>query len=96
LIELGKANVNQTMQSIHATMMNRLDIVQFLIENKYSDVNQTKSSNHYKSVIHFLLERYICTIEDLELAMDISHNAEQTNTAFDFMKFALQNNHVDR
>ena len=50
LIELGQANVKQGTRDypyyplfIHATIMNRQDIVHFLLENKYADVNETKS-----------------------------------------------------
>ena len=52
LIELSQANLNQDTDDyprypllIHATIMNRLDIVRFLIENRYSHVNDTKSDD---------------------------------------------------
>ena len=50
LIELGHANVSQTTMNypsypllLHATMMNRRDIVAFLLDHKYADVNEIKS-----------------------------------------------------
>ena len=52
LVELGQANVNQDTRDyshyplfIHATIMNRQDIVHFLLEHKYADVNETKSDD---------------------------------------------------
>jgi len=55
LIEVGKANVNEDTYEypecpllIQTARMNRLDIVRFLIENKYSDVNETKSTDRDK------------------------------------------------
>jgi ankyrin repeat protein len=52
LIELGHANPNADTYDypkcpllIYATSMDRLDIVRFLIENRYSDVNETKSTD---------------------------------------------------
>jgi ankyrin repeat protein len=55
LIELGQANTDQDTYDyrrcpllVYAASMNRLDIVRFLIENRYSDVNETKSSDHVK------------------------------------------------
>ncbi|CAF1195039.1 unnamed protein product [Rotaria sp. Silwood1] len=56
LIDAGGANVNHgTLNEpyhpllIHATRINRLDIVQFLIENGYVDVNETRSTTRAKS-----------------------------------------------
>ncbi|CAF2861419.1 unnamed protein product [Rotaria sp. Silwood2] len=56
LIDVGRANVNHSTFTepyhpllIHATRMNRLDIVQFLIENGYVDANQTRSTTRAKS-----------------------------------------------
>ncbi|CAF2867396.1 unnamed protein product [Rotaria sp. Silwood2] len=56
LIELGQANVKQHTLDyvyyplfIHATIMNRQDIVHFLLENKYADVNETKSNDYNES-----------------------------------------------
>ena len=50
LIELGRANVNQDTNDdpfypllLHATIRNRRDIVAFLLDHKYADVNETKS-----------------------------------------------------
>ncbi|CAF3913540.1 unnamed protein product [Rotaria sordida] len=76
LIELGQANVKQDIRDhpyyplfIHATIMNRQDIVHFLLENKYADVNETKSndcdestalicaaSRGYTSLVKYLIE----------------------------------------
>ena len=56
LIELGHANVNQNTHDhrcypllLHATIMNRRDIVTFLLEYKYADVNETKSFDRNES-----------------------------------------------
>ncbi|CAF1232443.1 unnamed protein product [Rotaria magnacalcarata] len=56
LIETGRANANHSTLDepyhpllIHATRMNRLDIVQFLIENNYADVNKSKSTTRAES-----------------------------------------------
>ncbi len=52
LIDLGKANVNHGPFHpllIDATIRGRLDIIQFLIENDYVDVNQTKENDEDKS-----------------------------------------------
>ncbi|CAF1509461.1 unnamed protein product [Rotaria sp. Silwood1] len=56
LIDAGGANVNHgTLNEpyhpllIYATRINRLDIVQFLIENGYVDVNETRSTTRAKS-----------------------------------------------
>ena len=52
LIELGKADVNETTSDyprypllLHATMNNRLGVVRFLLQNRYADVNNTKSDD---------------------------------------------------
>ena len=56
LIEFGHANVNQVTNDrpfhpllLHATMMNRRDIVAFLLDHKYADVNETKSFDFNRS-----------------------------------------------
>jgi ankyrin repeat protein len=53
LIELGKTDVNEDSSDypwypllLHATINNRLDIVRFLVENRYVDVNETKSDGY--------------------------------------------------
>ena len=53
LIEVGKADVNEDSLNLpyyplllNATMNNRLDIVRFLLDNRYADVNETKSLDH--------------------------------------------------
>jgi ankyrin repeat protein len=76
LIELGQANVKQSTRDypyyplfIHATITNRQDIVHFLLENKYADVNETKSNDYdestaliwaafrgYTSLVKYLIE----------------------------------------
>ncbi|CAF3909515.1 unnamed protein product [Rotaria sp. Silwood1] len=76
LIELGQANVKQNALDYpdyplftHATIMNRQDIVHFLLENKYTDVNETKSNDcnestalilaayrGYTSLVKYLIE----------------------------------------
>ena len=50
LIELGRANVNQHTNDdplypllLHASVKNRRDIVAFLLDHKYADINETKS-----------------------------------------------------
>ena len=50
LIEVGHANVNQDTDDrrfhplfLHATMTNRRDVIDFLLENNYADVNETKT-----------------------------------------------------
>ncbi|CAF1321665.1 unnamed protein product [Rotaria sordida] len=50
LIDVGKANVNHGPRHpllIDAVIRGRLDIVRFLIDNDYADVNQTKTNDEY-------------------------------------------------
>ncbi|UJR12188.1 hypothetical protein I4U23_016365 [Adineta vaga] len=56
LIEFGQANVSQETERhpyyplfLHATVMNRQDIIHFLLENKYADINETKSNDSDES-----------------------------------------------
>ena len=50
LIELGHANVNQDTRDyrflplfLHAAVTNRRDVIDFLLDNKYADINETKT-----------------------------------------------------
>jgi ankyrin repeat protein len=65
LIELGKADVNEDSWDylhhpllLRAAINNRLDIVQFLVENRYADVNKTKSRDYSR------LTALICAVRD--------------------------------
>ncbi|CAF4469055.1 unnamed protein product [Rotaria sp. Silwood2] len=52
LINLGKADVNHGPLHpllIDATIRGRLDIVEFLVENDYADINETKTNDENKS-----------------------------------------------
>lgn len=85
LIEFGKANVNQDTEDqrkfplfLHATTMNRLDIVRFLIENGYSDVNKTRSNDYYKVTALILASKQgnNSLIEYLiQVGADLNHSA---------------------
>ncbi|CAF2984575.1 unnamed protein product [Rotaria sp. Silwood2] len=77
LIDIGRADVNRDNDKwlyypllIQASAENRLDIVRFLIENGYSDVNETQSNDSdrctaliwaavrgYTTIIEYLLEK---------------------------------------
>lgn len=53
LIELGKVNLNDNSLDLpyhplllHPATKNRLNMVRFLVENRYTDVNKTKSRNY--------------------------------------------------
>jgi hypothetical protein len=105
LIELGKANVNETTSDyrldplfLHATMKNRLDIVRFLVENRYADVNETKSLGFDKftalmcasRACHTSLVQYL-----LDVGADVNYCSPDsyldTRTA---LSFAVANGHL--
>ena len=55
LIEFGHANVNQDTRDyrfhplfLHAAMMNRRDVIDFLLDDKYANVNETKTFDEYQ------------------------------------------------
>ncbi|CAF1272907.1 unnamed protein product [Didymodactylos carnosus] len=89
LLELGHANVNQSTHKdstypllIHASMRNRLDIVHFLVENGYSDVNETKSDDRDKCTAliwaafrgHSMLVKYL-----IEKGADMNYSCDNTD-----------------
>jgi ankyrin repeat protein len=88
LIEFGKANINQNTYDyphypllIHATIMNRLDIVRFLVENRYSDVNETKSDDCDQStaLIWAATKGYISLVEYLIInGADVNYSCTNT------------------
>ena len=55
LIELGHSNVEQDTDDessypllLHATSKNRRDVIDFLLQNKYADINETKTFDGYQ------------------------------------------------
>ena len=71
LIDVGKANVNHG--PIHpllidATIRKRLDIVQFLIENGYADVNQTKTNDGNTALAVAAIEGHLALVWLLSMA----------------------------
>jgi ankyrin repeat protein len=106
LIELGTANVNQDTYEylsyplfIHATIMNRRDIVQFLLENKYADVNETKSSDRDEctAIIWAAFRGHTFLVEYLIAnGADVNYSCENENlTASTALACAAIRGHID-
>jgi ankyrin repeat protein len=91
LIELGQANLNQDTYDyryysifIHASIMNRLDIVSFLLENEYANVNGTKSYDADESTAliwaafrgHATLVKYL-----IENGADVNYSCRNRNVS---------------
>ena len=106
LIELGKANVKQNTADypgcsllLHACILNRLDIVGFLIENGYSDANERKSDHANRmSALMLVVDRgYTSLVEYLiDHAADVNYSCFTGNT--DIRKpllLAAARNHLD-
>jgi hypothetical protein len=106
LIEFGQANINQDTYEyrycpllIHATTMNRLDIVRFLVENRYSDVNETKSedTNECTALIWAAFRGYIPLVEYLiKNGADVNYSCKGPNlTARTPLLCAILADHVE-
>jgi ankyrin repeat protein len=106
LIELGTANVNQDTYEyssyplfIHATIMNRHDIVEFLLENKYADVNETQSSDRDEctAIIWAAFRGHTSLVEYLIASgADVNHSCEsETLTASTAITCAALAGHID-
>ena len=106
LIELGHSNVDQSTNIypvypllLHATMTNRIDIVTFLLENKYADINQTKSSdaNQLTALMiaasrgHTSLVKYL-----IDTGADVNYTSSNQNSLTSTaLGCALFNDHID-
>ena len=105
LIDLGKADINHG--PIHpllidATMRGRLDIVQFLLENSYADINQTKTNDGNTALAVAAMEGQLKSVWLLYMAGASSRTrnfANKTpivlaaeNHKFDIVHFFLENN----
>ena len=106
LIEVGKADVNEVTSDypyypllLHAVINNRLDIVRFLVENRYADVNETKSLSQRQSTAlthaardgHGPLVDYL-----LKAGADVSYCYPTENLPTGrALRFAAQENHLE-
>lgn len=89
LIEIGGADVNHDNDKwqnypllIQASGENRLDIVRFLVENSYADVNKTQSNDRDRctAIIWPVYKGYITIIEYLiEKGADINYSCKNRN-----------------
>jgi ankyrin repeat protein len=106
LIDLGKANVNHGPLHpllIDATIRGRLDIIQFLIENDYTDVNQTKTNDENTALAVAAMKGHLELVRVLSMAGASSrtiNHAKKTpivlaaeNNKFDVMNYLLEHDH---
>ena len=92
LIELGHSNVNQDTDDrrfhplfLHATITNRRDVIDFLLENKYADINETKTFDRYKDTALFIVasEGYTSLIEYLiAKGADVNYGCSNQSPVF--------------
>ena len=107
LIELGHSNVDQDTNDrrfyplfLHATIMNRRDVIDFLLENKYADINETKTFDRYKdaALMVAVFEDHTSLIEYL-IAKGADVNYSSPNAGFVFFNtpvgWAVTNGHAD-
>ena len=106
LIELGKANANEDTWDyhfypllLHASMNNRLDIVRFLLENRYADVNETKSLDHlqFTALICAARDGHISLVQYLiDFGADVNYSSPKSYLdARTALMFALEKDHLD-
>ena len=106
LIELGHANVNQNTIDhrcypllLHAIIRNRPDIVTFLLENKYADVNETKSFDRIEStgLIWATFQGNTPLIEYLiSKGANVNYTSGANNTMYSRpIGFAVMNGHLE-
>ena len=106
LIEVGKANANEDSSDysgypllLHATINNRLDIVRFLLENRYADVNETKSldQREFTALICAARDGHISLVQYLlDAGADVNYCSPmehlESRTA---LMFAVEKDHLD-
>lgn len=106
LIELGNVNVNEGTEEhprlpllLHAARKNRLDIVRFLVENRYAEVNETKSLDRFEfsALFHaargghiYLVQYLLDAGADVNYRSPIEYTHEQTA-----LMLAVQKDHLE-
>ena len=106
LIEVGHSNVNQDTNDyplhpllIDATIRNRLDIVTFLLENKYADINETKSfdGGEFTALIWAAIEGDTSLIEYfISKGADVNYTCEvEVMMHSRPIGFAVMNGHLE-
>ena len=107
LIELGHANVNQVADDRrsrpllhHATVMNRRDVIEFLLENKYVDVNETKTFDKRQdtALIEAAWQGYTSLAEYLiAKGADVNYSCRKDEDVLSWSPicYAMLNGHID-
>ena len=106
LIEVGHANVNQDTDDypyypllLHATILNRRNIVDFLLENNYADINETKScdADQWTALVWAAFCGHTSLVEHfIAMGADINYICEnQSRITLKPLGFALLGGHID-
>lgn len=101
LIEFGQANVRHSTRDysncpllIHAISQNRQDIIEFLLKNKYADVNQIESCYAYKltPLIWVAMQGRASLVKCLlENGADLNYSLRGSTA----IMYAIQHDHLD-
>ena len=106
LIELGHADVNQDTHDrrfcpllLHAVYILRRDVIEFLLENKYADINTTKAFGRYQdtALVIAISQDYMFLIEYLiAKGADVNYECPNLNPMFGTaIGCAVSNGHAD-